>query len=60
MRPGKVIHSDNNRSSQIMYSPDGYVGVVSTPAGRKKTSAPAAAPISRARRRRSSPRRPAR
>jgi hypothetical protein len=38
---GKVIHSDNNRSSQIMYSLDGYVGVVSTPSGRKKTSAPA-------------------
>ena len=34
---GKVIHSDNNRSSQIMYSADGYVGVVSTPSGRKKT-----------------------
>jgi len=38
---GKVIHSDSNRSSQIMYSLDGYVGVVSTPNGRKKTSAPA-------------------
>ena len=38
---GKLIHSDNNRSSQIMYSLDGYVGVVSTPNGRKKTSAPA-------------------
>ena len=33
---GQVIESDNNRSSQIMYSADGYVGVVSTPAGRKK------------------------
>ena len=33
---GKLIHSDNNRSSQIMYSADGYVGVVSTPSGRKK------------------------
>jgi hypothetical protein len=33
---GKVIHSDRNRSSQIMYSSDGYVGVVSTPSGRKK------------------------
>ena len=32
---GKLIHSDSNRSSQIMYSADGYVGVVSTPAGRK-------------------------
>ena len=26
---GKLIHSDSNRSSQIMYSLDGYVGVVS-------------------------------
>jgi len=33
---GKTIHSDRNRSSQIMYSADGYVGVVSTPSGRKK------------------------
>ena len=33
---GKLIHSDSNRSSQIMYSADGYVGVVSTPSGRKK------------------------
>lgn len=33
---GQVIHSDNNRSSQIMYTADGYVGVVSTPSGRKK------------------------
>ena len=32
---GKLIHSDSNRSSQIMYSADGYVGVVSTPAGRQ-------------------------
>ena len=32
---GKLIHSDSNRSSQIMYSADGYVGVVSTPSGRK-------------------------
>ena len=38
---GKVVHSDNSRSSQIMYSPDGYIGVVSTPANRPKTSAPA-------------------
>jgi hypothetical protein len=38
---GAIVHSDNNRSSQIMYSADGYIGVVSTPAGRKKTSAPA-------------------
>jgi hypothetical protein len=38
---GKVIESDYNCASQIMYSPDGYLGVVSTPAGRKKTSAPA-------------------
>ena len=32
---GKLIHSDSNRSSQIMYSADGYVGVVSTPSGRR-------------------------
>ena len=32
---GKLIHSDSNRSSQIMYTADGYVGVVSTPSGRK-------------------------
>jgi hypothetical protein len=32
---GKVIQSDSNRSSQIMYTADGYVGVVSTPSGRK-------------------------
>jgi hypothetical protein len=38
---GKLIHADSERSSQIMYSADGYVGVVSTPGGRKKTSAPA-------------------
>ena len=38
---GKLIHSDNNRSSQIMYTADGYVGVVSTPNGRRTTSAPA-------------------
>jgi hypothetical protein len=37
---GHVIESDNNRSSQIVYSADGYVGVVSTPAGRKQLSAP--------------------
>ncbi len=35
-RNGKLIHSDSNRTSQIMYSPDGYIGVVSTPGGRKK------------------------
>ena len=34
-KTGKLIHSDSNRSSQIMYSADGYVGVVSTPNGRK-------------------------
>ena len=38
---GKAIHSDSSRSSQIMYSADGYVGVVSTPSNRKKTAAPA-------------------
>jgi hypothetical protein len=38
---GKVIHSASSSNSQIMYSADGYVGVVSTPTGRKNTSAPA-------------------
>jgi hypothetical protein len=38
---GKLVHADNNRSSQIMYSADGYIGVVSTPADRRKTSVPA-------------------
>ena len=38
---GKVIHSASSSNSQIMYSADGYVGVVSTPVGRKNTSAPA-------------------
>jgi hypothetical protein len=37
---GKVIHSAGSSNAQIMYSADGYVGVVSTPAGRKNTSAP--------------------
>jgi hypothetical protein len=32
---GKVIHSDNERTSQIMYSPDGYMAVVGMPNGRK-------------------------
>jgi hypothetical protein len=35
---GKVIESDYNCASQIMYSPDGYVGVISAPAGRAKVS----------------------
>ena len=38
---GEITYTNNERNSQIMYSPDGYIGVVSTPAGRKKTSAPA-------------------
>jgi hypothetical protein len=38
---GKVIHSADSNNSQIMYSADGYVGVVSTPSSRKATSAPA-------------------
>jgi len=37
---GKVISSSNGNNAQIMYSADGYVGVVSTPTERKKTSAP--------------------
>ncbi len=33
---GKLIQSDNNRNSQIMcHTADGYIGVVSTPGGRK-------------------------
>ncbi|MCX7312268.1 MAG: lipocalin-like domain-containing protein [Hyphomicrobiales bacterium] len=32
---GKVIHSANTSSGQIMYTADGYIGVVSTPAGRE-------------------------
>jgi hypothetical protein len=35
---GKVIDSDYNCASQIMYSPDGYVGVISAPAARPKVS----------------------
>ena len=30
--------TDDRRNSQIMYSPDGYMGVVSTPSGRSKIS----------------------
>ena len=58
---GKVIHSDNNRSSQIMYSRRRLCrrGEHAEPGGRRRP-APAAAPISAARRRRSWPRRRAR
>jgi hypothetical protein len=35
---GEITFTNNERSSQIMYSPDGYVGVLSGPAGRKKVS----------------------
>ena len=34
---GKVT-SDNQRTAQIMYSPDGYMSVVSQPNGRKLTA----------------------
>ena len=34
---GKVV-SDNARTAQIMYSPDGYMSVVSQPNGRKLTA----------------------
>ena len=34
---GKVV-SDNQRTAQIMYSPDGYMSVVSMPNGRKLTA----------------------
>ena len=50
---GKVIHSDSNRSSQIMYSADGYVGVVSTPAGGRSRRCRPAAPTCPVQRRRS-------
>ena len=48
---GKVT-SDNSRTAQIMYSPDGYMAVVSMPNGRKLAAngaddrAPAAQPRS--------------
>jgi hypothetical protein len=32
---GEITFTNNERSSQIMYSPDGYMGVVSTRADRK-------------------------
>ena len=32
---GKIIHSASSSNSQIMYTADGYIGVVSTPSGRK-------------------------
>ena len=35
---GKIIYANSERNSQIMYSPDGYVGVFSGPANRKKVS----------------------
>jgi hypothetical protein len=35
---GVTTYTDNNRTSQIMYSADGYVGVVSTRNGRARVS----------------------
>ena len=35
---GEITYTNNERNSQIMYSPDGYVGVISGPANRKKVS----------------------
>ena len=35
---GDITYTDNKRNSQIMYSPDGYVGVISSAAGRPKVS----------------------
>ncbi len=35
---GEITFANNERSSQIMYSPDGYVGVLSGPANRRKVS----------------------
>ncbi len=41
---GTLIHADRNRNSQIMYNADGFMGVVSTPAGRKKIEASSGRP----------------
>jgi hypothetical protein len=38
VRPDGSMTSDDNRLSQIMYTPDGYMAVVSTIAGRAKVS----------------------
>jgi len=35
---GEITYANNERNSQIMYSPDGYVGVFSGPANRQKVS----------------------
>ena len=35
---GEITYTNNERNSQIMYSPDGYVGVLSGPANRQKVS----------------------
>ncbi len=35
---GVTVQTDNNRTSQIMYSADGYVGVVSTRNGRARVT----------------------
>src|SRR3954463_4239234 len=35
---GEITFTNNERNSQIMYSPDGYIGVISAPAGRKRVS----------------------
>jgi len=40
---GKVT-SDDSRTAQIMYSPDGYMSVVSMPNGRKPTAASSGGP----------------
>jgi hypothetical protein len=36
--PDGTVTSDNARTAQIMYSPDGYMAVVSMPNGRKLTA----------------------
>jgi Lipocalin-like domain len=36
--PDGTVLSDNQRTAQIMYSPDGYMAVVSMPNGRKPTA----------------------
>ncbi|MBM3527544.1 MAG: lipocalin-like domain-containing protein [Alphaproteobacteria bacterium] len=39
-----TVTSDSDRTAQIMYSPDGYMAVVSMPNGRKRTAKGAAGP----------------
>ncbi len=36
---GEITYTNNQRASQIMYSPDGYIGVISAP--RRRAASPA-------------------